>query len=192
MVAEAKNPFALMNLLPAGIVLVTLSILEDRKFILTAEDGWEEFDTPCFLSRVICPEDDALIRELDFLVNQKFIVATCRLRPVKEKSMLFIRIYMIPFDLANVQGRLRVRDEAIMVPARKYLKVLLPRIIQDHSHWDARGSSSTGSTKLFFPQTIVNCFYRTKRCIEFSFADRIIAQWPKFIVIFLLQSSNRK
>jgi len=106
------------------------------------------------LQRLLTPEDDLLLRELDFLITHLFISCTCRLNRLG--NVLHVRIYLIPYDLANVQGKLRIRDEAaILSPARRYLKVLLQRIIQDDTSWEGDEASSSKSLKLFLPQEIV-------------------------------------
>ncbi|KAG6817776.1 hypothetical protein H0H87_003184 [Tephrocybe sp. NHM501043] len=48
---------------------------------------------------------------------------------------VILRIYIIPYDLANVQGQLRIRKKDILSPARRYLRRLLPLIIQDRETW---------------------------------------------------------
>ena len=151
------NPFALINLFSAGVVCVTLTILKGYKTRAVAEDGWEIFDAPVLLPSVTSTEDDAFLRQLDFLVNHKFVFATCRLGT---SSTLYIRVYLIPFDLSNVQGRLRTRDELVMTPARKYLRVLLPRIVQDMVLWDARDLPPS-PVKYLLPQNLVLFFVLT-------------------------------
>jgi len=42
-----------------------------------------------------------------------------------------LRIYFIPYDLPNVQGKLRVRKENVLNPAKRYMRNLVPRISQD-------------------------------------------------------------
>ncbi|PPQ63287.1 hypothetical protein CVT24_006812 [Panaeolus cyanescens] len=62
-----------------------------------------------------------------------------------------VRIYIIPYDLSNVQGRLRTRKEAIVSPARKYLQRLLTKISQNIESWNGNGIG-TGLSP-FFPDS---------------------------------------
>ncbi|KAG6873801.1 hypothetical protein C0995_011026 [Termitomyces sp. Mi166 len=48
---------------------------------------------------------------------------------------VIMRVYIIPHDLANVQGQLRIRKKEILGPARRSLRKLLPRLIQDQTSW---------------------------------------------------------
>jgi hypothetical protein len=106
------------------------------------------------LRQLVSLEDDSLLRELDFLIKHLFIYCTCRLSRLK--NVLFIRVYIIPHDLSNVQGSLRVRDEAtILAPARRYLKVLLQRIVQDDTLWEGDGVSLSHVSRPFISQDIV-------------------------------------
>jgi hypothetical protein len=110
------------------------------------------------LHQLVSPEDDSLLRELDFLINHLFISCTCRLGRLG--NVLHVRVYLIPHDLANVQGRLRVRDEAtVLAPARRYLKVLLQRIVQDDTLWEGDDAFSSCPPKPFIPQDIVRDNY---------------------------------
>lgn len=114
------------------------------------------------LQRLLTPEDDLLLRELDFLITHLFISCTCRLNRLG--NVLNVRVYLIPHDLANVQGRLRIRDEAtILAPARRYLKVLLQRIVQDDTLWEGDEASSSKSPKPFLSQDIVSSIESTYR-----------------------------
>jgi hypothetical protein len=132
----SQNPFGLDHLLPAGAVILKLSIADQLlvRSTIEAEDDWDRFEPSSFLPCVTSTGDDTFLRQLDFLSNNEFIRATYRLLELKT---LHIRIYFVPFDLPNVQGRLRIRDEAVMAPARKYLRELLPRAFS----WECSGSS---------------------------------------------------
>jgi hypothetical protein len=177
-----QDPFALINLLPAGVICLTLSPLEDRQDTAAGEDGWDLLHTPSLIPCVTCDQDDILLRQLEFLTIHEFILATCRVGP---KSTFYIRIYLIPFDLPNVQGRLRTRDEEIMSPARKFLKVVLPRADQNVARWEA-GDPSSGSVKCLIPQNIVTFLYsvNTMPCFGLLFY-RTIVLCLRFTVICL-------
>ena len=90
---------------------------------------------------MLVPNDTPLLRlrQLDFLAKHSFIAATCRLDAVA--TTLFVRIYLIPWDLPGVHGKLRVRDEvSVVAPARRHLRSLLTEIVQDDDAWDALSS----------------------------------------------------
>jgi hypothetical protein len=66
---------------------------------------------------------------------------------------MLLRIYLIPYDLPNVQGKLRVRKSSILNPAKRYMRTLLSRIIQDYDGW--RGLPPSGDAKELIPERIV-------------------------------------
>jgi hypothetical protein len=66
-----------------------------------------------------------------------------------DNQKLILRVYLIPYDLANVQGKLRVRKDNILNPAKRYLRNLLPIISQDFGKW--RDGLSTESEKQLIP-----------------------------------------
>lgn len=154
-----STSYALANLLPAGTIHLPVSPHEFSCDHHHCEDGWHNFRGQSMLQRLVTPEDDSFMRELDFLIDHLFISCTCRLG--RQGNVLHIRIYLTPHDLKNVQGRLRVRDEAtVLAPARRFLKVLLPRIVQDDTLWEGGDTSSSYSPIPFLPQAIV-CDYQT-------------------------------
>jgi hypothetical protein len=146
----------LNDLLPAGTIHLPVSTDESLCDHHHSEDGWHVFRTKPMLRRIVSPEDDSLLGELDFLINHSFISCTCRLNSLG--NVLHVRVYLMPYDLANVQGRLRLRDEAtILIPARRYLKVLLPKIVQDDTLWEGDDVDSSHRPRLFLSQDIVSC-----------------------------------
>ena len=152
--APALTPYALGNLLPAGTVHLPITPDESSCDHHHSEDGWHAFRCLPMLQRLVAPEDDLLLRELDFLIAHSFISCTCRLSRLG--NVLNVRVYLIPHDLANVQGRLRVRDEAtILAPARRCLKVLLQRIVQDDTLWEGDDASSSKIPRLFLSHDVV-------------------------------------
>ena len=154
MAASSFNPYALVNLLPAGTIHLPVSPDESYCNHHHGEDGWHSFQGQSLLKRLVTPEDDALLRELDFLINHLFISCTYRLGRLG--NFLHIRVYLIPHDLKNVQGKLRIRDEAtVLAPGRKFLKVLLQRIVQDDMLWEGDDVSSSHIPRPFLPQSIV-------------------------------------
>jgi hypothetical protein len=150
--ASSGNPYALDNLLPAGTIQISVAPHEFCGHA-HAEDGWHFFESHNLLPHLTSAGDDSFVRQLDFLVSHRFVSATCRLTDSRET--LIVRIYITPFDLPNVQGKLRVRDEVrVVAPARRYMKVLLPRIMQDTGLWEGVKETGMGSRR-FLPHDIV-------------------------------------
>jgi len=107
-----------------------------------AEDGWHPFEHSV-LKDHLAVDDANVCREIEFLVQHRFIAVTYCLGPLPR---VFLRIYIIPFDLANVQGKLRVRKEITLNPARRYLRTLLPKISQNSVNWNGDGLLDHSST----------------------------------------------
>jgi hypothetical protein len=130
----SHSPYALPNLLQAGTV--TLNVSADIRHDICdhnhAEDDWHRFDASGITSRLVDPQSIAFCQELDFLVKQSFISVTYR---YSANGQMTLRIYLIPYDLPNVQGKLRVRKSNVLNPAKRYMRTLLSRIIQDHHGW---------------------------------------------------------
>ncbi|KAF9469380.1 P-loop containing nucleoside triphosphate hydrolase protein [Collybia nuda] len=132
----ASDPYALEFLLPIGTI--TTNFDPNTQSILCghvhANDSWHLFDGTLFGERFYAG-DNTLSSGIKFLVKHHFISATYQL---ESSTALFLRIYAIPYDLRNVQGKLRVRKEAVLAPARRYLRALLPRITQNPESWQGR------------------------------------------------------
>lgn len=135
------GPYCLKYFLPIGTLVLSCSS-DDVASTGSCGDHWHDGAHDC-LSELILLEDTELAHNIAFLTSNKFVAATFR-RITRKESLtahLFVRIYLIPFDLANVGGVLRRRDEAIILhPARKHLRALLSRIRCDYSSWDGNVS----------------------------------------------------
>jgi hypothetical protein len=135
------NPWALCNFLSYGALSIGVRDAAELQEELQlanqdlAEDGWHVFAGPLILKYLNNGEDHTLVHELEFLVLHKFTFASFLLA---DSNHIFIRIYLIPFDLPGVQGRLRVRRDAIVGPARRCLAGLLPKICRNRECWDGR------------------------------------------------------
>ncbi len=108
-------------------------------------------------------EDTSVFRLLNFLVEHRFISATCRIGNKADYDgsvNLYIRIYLIPYDLPNVEGRLRRRDGvSVLTPARKYLRALLLRLQRDPASWEGHAKGPFSPLDLpLIPEEIVNSF----------------------------------
>jgi hypothetical protein len=132
-----ETPYSLGNLLAAGTLIVNLDsdIQEFTCNHIHAEDSWHPFQHNIFKDHLVV-DDTSVCREIEFLVEHRFVSVTYRLGPLQR---VYLRIYIIPFDLANVQGKLRVRKEIVLSPARRYLRTLLPKITQDSDNWNGNG-----------------------------------------------------
>lgn len=139
--------FALQNLLPAGTLSLPISQTDLRNTCdhsHTAE-GWHNFLGEPLLPQLTDQENETLCRHLDFLVDHKFLVIRCKVGD--SKTALILRVYIIPYDLSGVQGKLRVRDEATELrPARVCLRNVMPRVIQDRSLWDSHDLDPSSSS----------------------------------------------
>ena len=150
---EPENPYQnIYNFLPAGTVSIPLQSRDVPCSHLHAADGWHCLPSAATLEPMLAPNDTPLLRlrQLDFLAKHSFIAATCKLHTVA--ATLIVRIYLIPWDLSGVHGRLRVRNEAsIVAPARRHLRSLLTEIVQDDDAWDALSlPQGAASAKQFF------------------------------------------
>ncbi|KIL67165.1 hypothetical protein M378DRAFT_191789 [Amanita muscaria Koide BX008] len=133
------SPFDLKNLIPVGVVNIDV-LDEDGETAAAlcvhthAEDDWHAFHGSALLTHLTSMADDSFCKELDFLIQHHFVSATYRFDD--NRRSIIVRIYLIPYDLPNVQGRLRLRKEAISSPARRHLSALLPRIRCCREDWD--------------------------------------------------------
>ncbi|KAJ7137908.1 P-loop containing nucleoside triphosphate hydrolase protein [Mycena epipterygia] len=177
----AGGPFSLANYLSYG----TLSVLLVPEAIeklhwpdqILAEDGWTVFTLHPIIKYLETPEDDTILHELESLMLQQFIFASYSL----SGDWCTIRIYLIPWDLPGVQGKLRVRKENIVKPARRSLINFLPQISRSRECWEGRApaeppSVPAGTTlsgiyeDLPSPQALVTAASTpvTRRLLDFS------------------------
>jgi hypothetical protein len=181
------SPYALVNFLPAGTVQIPISPHHSCNNE-HAGDGWHSFNKESLLPHVISSEDESFVQQLDFLVKHKFVSATCRLNGAR--NSLFLRIYIIPYDLANVHGALRVRDKAkVVAPARQFMKALLPRILQGRLQWEGIESETSTDSRPFLPQDIVSVavLFACGRLIDLL--NRTTGDYPKYTATFFLRPS---
>lgn len=149
---DDAGPFALHNFLPAGILALPIHT-EALRCDPCHSNGWHEWPGYLQLSGIVHAEEHDFLRMLDFLTSQEFVSATCRLGSFPK---LLVRIHLIPFDLAGVEGRLRWRDvQTVLQPARKYLRALLLRVTKDPEAWAGSLSGLVGRNVPFFPQDTV-------------------------------------
>lgn len=98
-----ENPYDPVHFLPAGSLHINVSLHEARTrhtASVVSDSSWTGFDASIWFLSVTTQEDDTVLRHLEFLVKHKFIQATCRLGD-DDNTLLYIRIYIIPFDLGQ-------------------------------------------------------------------------------------------
>ncbi|EGO21281.1 hypothetical protein SERLADRAFT_452413 [Serpula lacrymans var. lacrymans S7.9] len=126
--SDTLDPYALPNLLAAGTVSLDASLGRLHEYA-TRRHSLQGFTT----LPVLHPEK-TILNSIEFLIEHRFIRATGRLGTGGQ--FLFVRIYLIPHDLPNVQGKLRNRSDIIKREGKKCLQTLLDRIVQDQGNWD--------------------------------------------------------
>lgn len=147
---DDADPFALRNFLPAGILAIPIHT-EAVRCDSCHPLGWHEWPGRMQLSGIVHAEEHDFLRILDFLTSHEFIRMTCRLG---SPAILTVRVHIIPFDLAGVEGRLRRRDaQTDLQPARRYLQALLRRVTKDPEGW--AGNLSGLKNVPFFSQDTV-------------------------------------
>lgn len=142
-----------------------------------AEDGWHIF---LDLDLDYIDSGSDLIKSLRFLVEQHFVAATYRLAHEKSGIQLLIRIYLIPYDLPGVNGRLthnvRKREQGqVLGLARQYMSKLLPQIIQDEESW-TRGRIQTTFNSIIDYSVVISILSASLRTLTWiravSFQDQ--------------------
>ncbi|KAI9508447.1 P-loop containing nucleoside triphosphate hydrolase protein [Russula earlei] len=148
---SSHGPFAVQNLLPAGTLSLPIP-QTNLKHICDhshSAEGWHFFDGEALLPLLTDQESEILCRHLDFLVEHEFLIVQCKVGD--SGTVLILRVYIVPYDLPGVQGRLRIRDEASeLKPARLCLRNVMPRIIQDRNLWDSHDLDPSPSSQHYF------------------------------------------
>ena len=147
----------LSNLLRAGVIVTTLSALGKNLSHAVFREVWPAFnqDTVNALRPFCSPQDITLLEGLSFLIENEFARATSKL--LSSHRLILFRVYLIPFDLPGVQGRLMNRQEQTIVQYRRLLKGMLPRIVCDDNYWGA-ADKLPPNPGLFFPPSLVGIF----------------------------------
>lgn len=150
--STSSSPFALQNLLPLGTTSFNIPVEIDHQICQHshAEDGWHVFQAHLVLPHLSDPVDIVRCQGLAFLSKEHFISTTYRSNPY---GLMDVRVYLIPYDLPNVHGRLRLRKEGVLGPGRRYMRSLLPKVSQSNDRW--LGEKTTGDE----PTTAQVCAY---------------------------------
>lgn len=149
-----RDPFELSNLLPAGVLALTLSGFDQNLPHAVSREMWHAFDQETARSlRPLCsPQDISVLESLSFLVEHEFARVT--LNFLSLHVLLLLRVYIIPYDLPGVQGRLMNRQEHILGHYRRSMKEILPKIISEGEYW--RGADVLPpNPSLFLPPSSV-------------------------------------
>ena len=153
-----RDPFELPNLIPAGVLVLTLSGLRQNLPGVVFREAWSAFDseTEKMSLRPFCsPKDAALLEGLSFLVTHEFARVTSNFLSLH--NLLLLRVYIVPYDLPGVQGRLMNRQEYILARYRRYMKDMLPRIVSDDDYWKG-ADVLPPNPSLFLPPSLVGVF----------------------------------
>lgn len=154
-----RDPFELSNLLPAGVLALTISGLDQNLPHAVSSKIWPKFDeeTAHGLHPFCSPQDIAILESLSFLIEHEFARATSNF--LSRHSLLLLRVYLIPYDLPGVQGRLMNRQEHILGHYKRHLREILPKIISDADYW--RGADVLPpDPRLFLPPSSVSVSVR--------------------------------
>jgi len=128
---DSGGSFALRNLLPVG----TLSLrVRDHGWNdapcdhVHLDDGWHKFSRERVQAELEDPShDQRTVDQLSVLLEHDFVRIRCRLGS-EQRTVLLARIYLVPFDLAGIQGRLRRRQETVLVICRPILREILSKL----------------------------------------------------------------
>ncbi|EAU88937.1 hypothetical protein CC1G_10583 [Coprinopsis cinerea okayama7 len=140
--SQVQDPFQLDNLLKAGTISVQLG--DDVRPEVYCEhkhagDGWHPYKGTSPFLPLTNLVDVKVCQDLEFLVKHQFVDATYN---VVGDQKLVIRVYLIPYDLAGTRGVLRNRKEGVMVPGRRFMRNLIPKLVAD---WDGEGKVVEGN-----------------------------------------------
>jgi hypothetical protein len=161
---SVAGPFSVENLLPAGTLSLPISQTELGNICdhSHSAEGWHNFLGKALLPHLTDQENETLCHHLDFLVEHKFLTIQCKIGD--SGTALILRVYIVPYDLSGVQGKLRVRSETSdLKPARLCLRNVLPRIMQGKGLWDAHDLDPPPSSSC--------CFLDSNTVVVLSFSS---------------------
>ncbi|KAH8099642.1 hypothetical protein BXZ70DRAFT_942710 [Cristinia sonorae] len=102
-----------------------------------------------------CIETEDFVELLDslyYLINKEFVATQTYLRSTATSTTLVWRVYLIPYDLPGVHGRLRRRDKKVLDDARSALRTVLPHVARNSHEWDNPEYSSSSDFESFYAQ----------------------------------------
>lgn len=104
-----------------------------------------------------CLEKPFSVQDLLFLIFNEYILATCKVLQVARTNgsygtCVILRVYIVPHDLAGMQGRLRRRSaQKVIKPAMKILPTLLDKVCRLKDIWQGESMASVGQSKQIIP-----------------------------------------
>ncbi|OJA17037.1 hypothetical protein AZE42_03572 [Rhizopogon vesiculosus] len=167
---SVQDPFTLDNLLSAGTITVDVRGGHLPCVHRHASDGWHLVPSR---QLSVYAEDDVFCM-ISFLTEHQFLRATCCLGT--SRRALYIRIYLVPNDLPNVQGRLLHRSKAAFKDGGRYLQSLLPMIVQDQCSWSAESVDANELPSINRPQK-----YLLPRAIDNRTMAEIYSDLPSLV-----------
>lgn len=124
------DSFLALGILP---LQVNVEVLDNFCSHHHNDSVWYDVSEPKTLRSILrFDEVEAIVDMVNFLVKNHFIAITCRF---VQPEYLPLRVYIIPYDLPNVKGQLRLREETVLASARQYMGVVLPHILSDPLLW---------------------------------------------------------
>ena len=163
---ETAGPFAIQNLLPAGTLALPIS-QPDLKNLCDhthSAEGWHAFP-----GKALSPwltDQELLCSHLCWLVEHRFLMVQCKLGD--SRTALVLRVYLIPYDLPGVQGKLRLRNESSdLKPARLCLQDVLPQIVQERCLWDAHDLDPSPNSPHYFLDSKMVVIPSFRFCLKF-------------------------
>ncbi|CAK5265119.1 unnamed protein product [Mycena citricolor] len=100
------------------------------------EEDWRVLAPDSVYTHLADSPDEPLKRSLQFLILHRFAHAAC-LSP--SPDLMYIRVYLVPYDLAGAAGALRARRQSDLGKSRRFLDGLLPALSRDPRCWLGRG-----------------------------------------------------
>ena len=183
LVPTSDSPFSLRNLRLGGTLTLNkarIGVVHQKNCVHRhEEDGWHTFRSDWVIEYLGNCEELALVQGLDFLIHHNFVRATCR---GDRDGRLVLRIYLVQFDLSNVQGRLRVRKESTLSAARRYMRMLLPKLSQSPDRWLGQEKVPSEEDRRLINETVVRFSFHLL-CAKLTFISRIRVPSQTFIVI---------
>ena len=165
MISKPQNIYTVLsNFLAAGALALPVlpEATRQAEGLPLAEDGWALVlpqPSTSLAGLAADPASQHILHVIGVLVSQHHIAATYRVDGAQAR--LFVRVYVIPWDLPGSGGRLsldRRMDEkhgAVLRESRACLQELFVLLRQDYSVWDARAAEE--STPRFFWPNIAVC-----------------------------------
>lgn len=139
------------NLLAAGTIVLRLA----SGWSVEASGNFELPSKSQDLANLLVPEESAFVKAIYFLLQNDFIATQCAVRRGTVRASLLMRIYVVPYDLPGMHGRLRLRDQKVLGPAGRHLRILLARVSRNSNDWEgSEHASGSMSEPVLPPETV--------------------------------------